>query len=492
MPSELETLRQQVEAEKQKQELARLRAAVADEKRKQKESGEVAELKAALAKERARHAPPAEEPPKKKKKARRGARKSSSKEPAAAAAVAPPAAAATAAAVVASLPVAPATTTTAASIVGALPVSPVAPRTSTPAKEATAPPQATPATTPQLGAWAALAAQTAASERYRAAAARLDALAAAAPAAWVRSRPYGAWCAHLPQALAIDCEMCVTEDPATGALDGKALVRISIVDASRLDACAAAAAAGAHDDVVLDSLVKPSLPIKDAVERVHGIKASDLDGVAFTLAHAQAALAQLCSDRTVLIGHAVVNDLEALRFRHGCIVDTSVAYGVVGAAAGVAPSLRDVAAAVLPPAQDAVNKSATHDSRVDARTAALCAYHLIGGTETLPKAVARRKHAREERSLFAHRIPAGVDDATLKAAVERTTGVALAADATIARGDAYGKCALVFKSPLHAQLAFDTLAGPAEEDTSGRPQKKIYLDDGGGSGKRPYCKVRPF
>ena len=64
--------------------------------------------------------------------------------------------------------------------------------------------------------------------------------------------------------------------------------------------------------------------------------------------------------------------------------------------------------------------------------------------------------------------------------------------ATIARGDAYGKCALVFKSPLHAQLAFDTLAGPAEEDTSGRPQKKIYLDDGGGSGKRPYCKVRPF
>ena len=81
----------------------------------------------------------------------------------------------------------------------------------------------------------------------------------------------------------------------------------------------------------------PSLPIKDAVERVHGIKASDLDGVAFTLAHAQAALAQLCSDRTVLIGHAVANDLEALRFRHGCIVDTSVAYGVVGAAAPTTP-----------------------------------------------------------------------------------------------------------------------------------------------------------
>ena len=70
------------------------------------------------------------------------------------------------------------------------------------------------------------------------------------------------------------------------------------------------------------------------------------------------------------------------------------------------------------------------------------------------------------------------------------TGVALAAEATITHGDAYCKCAFVFKSPIHAQLAFDTLAGPAEEDTPGRPQKKIYLDDGGGSGKRPYC--RPF
>ena len=221
MPSELETLRQQVEAEKQKQELARLRAAVADEKRKQKESGEVAELKAALAKERARRAPPAEEPPKKTKNARRGARKAASKEPAAATAVAPPAAAATAAAVVASLPVAPAATTTAAAIVGALPVSPVAPRASTPAAPEAKPPQATPATTPQLGAWAALAAQTAASERYRAAVARLDALAAAAPAAWVRSRPYGAWCAHLPQALALAGARCVPAAPATAASRGQ-------------------------------------------------------------------------------------------------------------------------------------------------------------------------------------------------------------------------------------------------------------------------------
>ena len=372
MPSELETLRQQVEAEKQKQELARLRAAVADEKRKQKESGEVAELKAALAKERARRAPPAEEPPKKKKKARRGARKSSSKEPAAATAAAPPAAAATAAAVVASLPVAPATTTTAASIVGALPVSPVAPRASTPAAPEAKPPQATPATTPQLGAWPRSPRRR---RRASATARRWRASTRSPP----RRRPRG--CGRGPTARG--ARTCRRRWPSTARCASprtrpraRSTARPSSASPSstrRGSTRAAAAAAGAHDDVVLDSLVKPSLPIKDAVERVHGIKASDLDGVAFTLAHAQAALAQLCSDRTVLIGHAVANDLEALRFRHGCIVDTSVAYGVVGAAAGVAPSLRDVAAAVLPPAQDAVNKSATHDSPASTRGRPRCA-----------------------------------------------------------------------------------------------------------------------
>ena len=472
-----------VEAEKQKQELARLRAAVADEKRakgiRRGRGAEGGAGEGARAPRAAGRGAAEEE-----EKARRGARKSSSKEPAAATAVAPPAAAATAAAVVA-----PARGVgrddDRRAIVGALPVSPVAPRPTPAGSQAAASDAGDDAAARR---WGRAAAQTVRAPPPRGGGAPRRACCRGAGRV-------GAVAAHGARARTPRRQPSIghasPRTQATGALDGKALVRISIVDASRLTRARRCRRGRARRRRALPA-VKPSLPTQDAVARVHGIQASDLDGVAFTLAHAQAALAQLCSDRTVLIGHAVANDLEALRFRHGCIVDTSVAYGVVGAAAGVAPSLRDVAAAVLPPAQDAVNKSATHDSRVDARTAALCAYHLIGGTETLPKAVARRKHAREERSLFAHRIPAGVDDATLKAAVERTTGVALAADATIARGDAYGKCALVFKSPLHAQLAFDTLAGPAEEDTSGRPQKKIYLDDGGGSGKRPYCKVRPF
>ena len=110
----------------------------------------------------------------------------------------------------------------------------------------------------------------------------------------------------------------------------KELVRVSVVDASRREACERNAADQTHSDVVLDSLVKPALPIVDMVTRVHGIKEADLDGVAFTPAHARAALEALCCDRTVLIGHAIANDLEALCFHHTCVVDTACTFGVEG------------------------------------------------------------------------------------------------------------------------------------------------------------------
>ena len=52
----------------------------------------------------------------------------------------------------------------------------------------------------------------------------------------------------LPQVVAIDCEMCQTEDPLTGAKDNSALVRLSIVNGLDLDEVATGLA-------VLDMLV---------------------------------------------------------------------------------------------------------------------------------------------------------------------------------------------------------------------------------------------
>ncbi len=107
-----------------------------------------------------------------------------------------------------------------------------------------------------------------------------------------------------PSAIAIDCEMCETADPVTGEKDKNALIRFSIINASN------------PNQVLLDSLVQPSLPITDLRSRIHGITEEQLSTVKFTLRHAQAALYNLISDKTIIIGHSVHNDLKALHFNH--------------------------------------------------------------------------------------------------------------------------------------------------------------------------------
>ena len=92
---------------------------------------------------------------------------------------------------------------------------------------------------------------------------------------WIQDRPYGNWCKDYPQSIAIDCEMCETKDPITGATDGKALCRVSIINASK------------PKEILLDSLVNPQWPIIDDRFLIHGIRGSSLDNVKFTLLHSQ-------------------------------------------------------------------------------------------------------------------------------------------------------------------------------------------------------------
>ena len=46
------------------------------------------------------------------------------------------------------------------------------------------------------------------------------------------------------------------------------------------------------------------------VSQVHGIEQKQLDGVLFTLRHAQAAMRRLVTKDTILVGHALNNDLQ--------------------------------------------------------------------------------------------------------------------------------------------------------------------------------------
>ncbi|CAM9993443.1 unnamed protein product [Heterosigma akashiwo] len=289
----------------------------------------------------------------------------------------------------------------------------------------------------------------------------------------------GSWVsppASLPGAaavLALDCEMCESEDPVSKAKNEKELVRVSVVRG----------AAGAAD-VVLDSLVRPLNTVTDHRERINGIGPAQLAGVQFTLRHAQAALLHLVDSKTLLVGHALHNDLEALRFRPapGQVVDTALLFPVAGRP-GRTPGLKDLAAGVLgrPMEQH-------HDSVYDARvTFEVAAAALTRGLGPVAKLEADEAEgggggrpeglAKVRNGLLVHRIPKRVtEDALRRVLAQKTWVLPKAVDPIQRRADgSNGKTMVTFASIEHADLAFDAISGAPKPTSSGYQQKRIYL-----------------
>ncbi len=95
--------------------------------------------------------------------------------------------------------------------------------------------------------------------------------------------------------------MCLTEDPVTKIRNPMDLIRFSLISDTQ---------------VIVDTLVNPGLPVVDMRTSIHGIEESQIKDVKFTLKHAQAILKSVCSEGTVIVGHALYNDLRALKFNH--------------------------------------------------------------------------------------------------------------------------------------------------------------------------------
>jgi RNA exonuclease 1 len=102
--------------------------------------------------------------------------------------------------------------------------------------------------------------------------------------------------------LSIDCEMCRTEA-------GYELTRISILNWD--------------NEVVYDTLVKPTNPIVDYVTTYSGITKELLDPVTTTLKDVQNHLLEIITPSTILLGQSLNSDLNALRLAHPFIIDTS-------------------------------------------------------------------------------------------------------------------------------------------------------------------------
>lgn len=108
--------------------------------------------------------------------------------------------------------------------------------------------------------------------------------------------------------LAMDCEMCITSPPGVSP-QVFSLTRISIIDWD--------------GNTVLDELVKPANAIIDYLTPYSGITATLLEGVTTTLADIQGKLVSILTPQTILVGHSLNSDLNALQLTHPFIIDTA-------------------------------------------------------------------------------------------------------------------------------------------------------------------------
>ena len=300
------------------------------------------------------------------------------------------------------------------------------------------------------------------------------------PNDWVKAKPFGDWCKSNPHAIAIDCEMCETCDPLTGAKDHKALCRLSVVNASN------------PSEVLIDTLVKPAWPVVDHRSWVNGIKKEDLETVQFTLRHAQAFMIALCSEETVIIGHSVENDLVALKMEHQTVADSAYLFNVKDEEHAL-PSLKDLAFNVLER-----EMPDTHDSVNDARVSLLCidegwvkkdnganAEEISRVFQKRKKRISRIGEKHDYSSeLFVHRIPRSFTKEHVENLFLMLTNIKPSNVPDIEYGNDTGKATVKFLSGDHSRLAFETLSGDAQPDKTGRLQKRVYLKKGG------YVQVR--
>ncbi|KAJ6378518.1 hypothetical protein OIU78_028707, partial [Salix suchowensis] len=244
--------------------------------------------------------------------------------------------------------------------------------------------------------------------------------------------------------LAVDCEMVLCKDGTD------ALVRVCVVDENL--------------KVKLDELVNPCKPVEDYRTEITGVTAEILDGASSSFADIQVSMKKLLSRGTILVGHSLYNDLEALKLDHARVVDTSF---IFKSSDGRSPSLNNLCKTVL--GYELRKAGDPHNCLDDACAAMKLVLAKIerGVDNYIPLIQPDVKIVPETEmaKLLLHKIPVTTHK--------------------VIQGVGYSVLA-IFKNPEEACQAFENLIGSLEKDTSGRPQKlvAIQLDTGRSAGIR--------
>ncbi|KAJ3117217.1 RNA exonuclease 3 [Phlyctochytrium bullatum] len=103
--------------------------------------------------------------------------------------------------------------------------------------------------------------------------------------------------------VACDCEMSYTSG-------GVELVRVTVIDW--------------RGEYLLEELVKTTFPVVDFNTEWSGI--SSLDEAKYNLAELKEQMSKFMSSSTIIIGHGLENDLNALRLLHSNVIDTALLF----------------------------------------------------------------------------------------------------------------------------------------------------------------------
>jgi hypothetical protein len=166
---------------------------------------------------------------------------------------------------------------------------------------------------------------------------------------------------------------------------------------------------------------------------------------------------------------------------HRCIIDTSYIFQLTNEPNSI-PSLRDISESYL-----GTKLNVIHDSVQDAQAAMMIVNKVF--VNGLPQSIGRGV-PQEQCNLLVHRIPANCTTENISQLFITNTFIVPTKVHPIITNTqdnaAAGKSTVTFESAKHADLAFETLAGPNRPDKSNRPQKRVYLKGGG------YMCVRKF
>ncbi|XP_011099099.1 small RNA degrading nuclease 1 [Sesamum indicum] len=265
--------------------------------------------------------------------------------------------------------------------------------------------------------------------------------------------------------IAIDCEMVLCEDGT------EALVKVCAVDRNL--------------QVKLDEVVNPDKAIADYRTEITGISAKDLDGVTHSLKDVQKLLKKLLSNGTILVGHSLNNDLQALKLDHTRVVDTSYVFKYANGPTNKKPSLSLLCKAML--GYELRQKGNPHNCLDDACAAMKLVLARLEGR--IDDVVTEEVKELDIAKLLVHRIPITLHSKDLNSILPGEFTVEVKANKKVR--DTYSAFA-IFKNKQEAIEAFENLEGDLEKDSCGRPQKLVkFMLDSGTSGTLCVCKIVP-